>query len=104
MGKKTGKNPTDRGKLGVKRSTLIDGRGVPLAVAVEGANVPDQKLVADTLDEVLTLADSIIVMKDGCIVEQGFAEDIVSRPAEAYTIELMRAAFLSSTGSSRFSP
>jgi hypothetical protein len=33
VGKKTGKNPTDRGKLGVKRSTLIDGRGVPLAVA-----------------------------------------------------------------------
>ena len=52
MGKKTGKNPTDRGKLGVKRSTLIDGRGVPLAVAVEGANVPDQKLVAETLDSI----------------------------------------------------
>jgi putative transposase len=47
---KNGKKPTDRGKLGVKRSTLIDGRGVPLAVAVEGANVPDQKLVAATLD------------------------------------------------------
>ncbi len=52
MGKKTGKNPTDRGKLGVKRSTLIDGRGVPLGVAVEGANVPDQKLVAATLDAI----------------------------------------------------
>jgi putative transposase len=50
VGKKTGKNPTDRGKLGVKRSTLVDGRGVPLAIAVEGANVPDQKLVAETLD------------------------------------------------------
>jgi len=52
VGKKTGKNPTDRGKLGVKRSTLIDGRGIPLAVAVEGANVPDQKLVAATLDAI----------------------------------------------------
>ena len=52
MGKKTGRNPTDRGKLGVKRSTLIDGRGVPLAVAVEGANVPDQTLVAATLDAI----------------------------------------------------
>jgi putative transposase len=50
VGKKTGKNPTDRGKLGVKRSTLIDGRGVPLAVAVDGANVPDQKLLGATLD------------------------------------------------------
>jgi putative transposase len=36
----------------VKRSTLVDGRGVPLAVAVEGANVPDQKLVAETLDAI----------------------------------------------------
>jgi putative transposase len=49
-GKKTGKNPTDRGKLGVKRSLLTDGRGVPLGVAVGGANVHDQKLFHATLD------------------------------------------------------
>ena len=36
----------------MKRSTLIDGRGVPLAVAVEGANVPDQKLLSETLDAI----------------------------------------------------
>lgn len=48
-GKKTGKNPTDRGKLGVKRSVLTDGRGVPLAVAIAGANAHDQILAADTL-------------------------------------------------------
>ena len=29
---------------------LIDGRGVPLAAAVDGANVHDQKLLAATLD------------------------------------------------------
>ena len=52
MGKTTENNPTDRGKLGVKRSTLIDARGVPLAVAVGGANVPDQKLAAETLDAI----------------------------------------------------
>jgi len=51
-GKKTGKNPTDRGKLGVKRSVLIDGRGVPIGVAVDGANVHDQKLVKETLDNI----------------------------------------------------
>jgi putative transposase len=50
VGKKTGKNPTDRGKIGVKRSVLIDGRGVPLAAAVDGANVHDQKLLKATLD------------------------------------------------------
>jgi putative transposase len=52
VGKKTGKNPTDRGKLGVKRSVLIDGNGVPLAAAVAGANVHDQKLVEETLDTI----------------------------------------------------
>jgi transposase len=31
---------------------LIDGRGVPTAVAVAGANVHDQTLVAETLDAV----------------------------------------------------
>jgi putative transposase len=49
-GKKTGKNPTDRGKLGVKRSVLTDGRGVPLGVAVAGANAHDQRLFRATLD------------------------------------------------------
>jgi putative transposase len=52
VGKKTGKNPTDRAKLGVKRSVLVDGQGVPLAAAVDGANVHDQKLLAETLDAI----------------------------------------------------
>jgi putative transposase len=52
VGKKTGKNPTDRGKLGVKRSVLTDARGVPLGIAIAGANTHDQKLVAATLDSI----------------------------------------------------
>ena len=36
-GKKTGKNPTDRGKLGVKRSVVTDARGVPIGIAIAGA-------------------------------------------------------------------
>jgi putative transposase len=39
----TGRNPTDRGKQGSKRHVLFDGRGVPLALAVSGANRHDQK-------------------------------------------------------------
>ncbi len=46
----TGKNPTDRAKMGTKRSILTDGRGIPLAVAVEGANRHDSKLLVATLD------------------------------------------------------
>jgi putative transposase len=48
-GESTGRNPTDRGKQGVKRSILTDGRGVPLAAAVEGANRHDMKLIGATL-------------------------------------------------------
>jgi putative transposase len=49
----TGPNPTDRGKLGVKRSLLTDGAGIPLAVAVDGANRHDMKLVVATLDGIV---------------------------------------------------
>ena len=51
-GKKTGKNPTDRGKKGVKRSVLTEGGGVPIAVAVAGANKNDFKLVKETIQSV----------------------------------------------------
>jgi putative transposase len=49
VGKKTGKNPTDRGKLGVKRSVVTDSRGVPLGIAIAGANAHDVKLLRATL-------------------------------------------------------
>src|SRR5215218_588509 len=45
-----GRNPTDRGKQGVKRSLLVDGKGVPLALVVGPANRNDHLLLADTLD------------------------------------------------------
>lgn len=48
-----GHNPTDRGKYGTKRSTLSEGHGLPLAVVVAGANVPDMKLAAPTLDAIV---------------------------------------------------
>ena len=49
-GAATGPNPTDRGKQGTKRSMLVEGTGLPLAVAVAGANRNDMKLLAVTLD------------------------------------------------------
>ena len=52
-GAATGANPTDRGKRGTKRSQLSDGRGMPLALVVEGANRHDMKLTAATLDGIM---------------------------------------------------
>lgn len=51
-GEKTGKNPTDRGKIGTKRSLLTDGQGIPLGVAVSGANVHDKHLVQETIESI----------------------------------------------------
>jgi putative transposase len=53
VGKKTGANPTDRGKTGVKRSVLTEGHGVPIGLVVAGANRPDMKLLAPTLYSVV---------------------------------------------------
>lgn len=52
--KKTGRNPTNRGKQGVKRSLLTDANGLPLSLVVATANTHDIKLVADTLDALQT--------------------------------------------------
>lgn len=50
---KTGPNPTDRGKQGVKRSLLTEGNGIPLALAIDGANRHDMKLVEETLKAIV---------------------------------------------------
>ena len=47
-----GKNPTDRGKLGAKRSVLTEGGGVPIGLAVEGANRNDFKMVRETIESI----------------------------------------------------
>jgi putative transposase len=52
-GKKTGKNPTDRGKKGTKKSLVTDADGGPLGVVIAGANVVEQKLLADTIEAIV---------------------------------------------------
>lgn len=53
MEKKCGPNPTDRAKSGVKRSVLTEGHGVPIGLAVEGANRQDMKMVRDTIESIV---------------------------------------------------
>jgi putative transposase len=52
-GEKTGKNPTDRAKSGVKRSVLTEGHGIPIGLMVEGANCHDKRLVEGTLQSIV---------------------------------------------------
>ncbi|MGB8061873.1 MAG: IS5 family transposase [Candidatus Sulfotelmatobacter sp.] len=51
-GQQTGPNPTDRAKLGSKRHLICDGRGVPLAIQLTGANRNDSQ-------QALALVDAI---------------------------------------------
>jgi putative transposase len=48
-GELTGKNPTDRGKLGSKWHALVDGRGAPLSVTISAANMHDKWGAVPTL-------------------------------------------------------
>jgi putative transposase len=52
-GEKTGKNPTDRGKLGSKRHILVDARGAPLSIVVSGAEVHDKTCALEILDHLI---------------------------------------------------
>ena len=57
-GDQTGPNPTDRAKRGSKRHLICDGRGVPLAVSLTGANRNDSQ-------EALALVDAIPPLHGG---------------------------------------
>jgi putative transposase len=41
-GENTGKNPTDRGKLGAKINLMVDERGAPVSIVLTGANRHDK--------------------------------------------------------------
>jgi len=49
--------------------------------------------ISHDLKVVRALANDIIVMRSGRVVEKGSAKDIIERPTEAYTKALMAAAF-----------
>jgi putative transposase len=52
-GEKTGRNPTDRGKPGTKQSVLVEADGGPRGAVIAGANVPDFKLLGETIEAVV---------------------------------------------------
>jgi transposase len=66
-GQVAGRSPVDRGKLGYKRSLLVEGRGIPLGRVLAPASRHDSPLLAptlDKLDEIGPLPDGITVHLD----------------------------------------
>jgi putative transposase len=90
-GEATGRNPTDRGKQGTKRSLLVEGQGVPLAIEVGSANCHDVKLLAATLDGVVVErpAASQEASQHFC-VDKGYAGEPAQQvgPARGYIVHV----------------
>ncbi len=56
-GEKAGRNPVDRGKQGIKRSTLVDAKGIPIGTVAAPANRHDSPLLDKTLDTLEVLGE-----------------------------------------------
>lgn len=54
-GEMAGRSPVDRGKQGIKRSTVVDANGIPLGVITAPANRHDAPLLDATLDTLARL-------------------------------------------------
>jgi putative transposase len=73
-----GKNPTDRGKIGTKRSVLTEGGGVPIGLAVEGANRNDFKMVTATLESIpIERPEPRVEKPQGMCLDKGYDYDEV---------------------------
>lgn len=76
-GEGTGKNPTDRGKLGTKLSIIVDGNGVPLSLVIKGANVHDVNFVKENIEERLICDESDKIFQNYLCGDKGYdSEDL----------------------------
>lgn len=88
-GQSTGKNPTDRAKRGVKRSLLVEARGVPLAIEVGPANRHEVKMLAETLDGVVVARRvPSEEEKQNLCLDKGYAGEPVQQEVEARGYEV----------------
>jgi putative transposase len=84
-GKKTGKNPTDRAKKGVKRSLLVEANGLPVGLAVDGANRPDMKMVEATLESIpVERPQPSAEDKQNLCLDKGYAYDEVRETVQEF--------------------
>ena len=81
-GQCAGRSPVDRGKLGMKRSLLVDGSGIPLGRVLAPANRHDSPLLAPTLDKldgIGPLPERITVHLDAGYDSQKTRDELESR-------------------------
>jgi transposase len=85
VGKKTGPNPTDRAKDGTKRSLLTEAAGIPLGLAVDGANRNDFKMFAETIESIPVARPKPTASKpQGMCLDKGYDYDEVRELGAAF--------------------
>jgi len=84
-GEKTGPNPTDRAKLGTKRSILVEGRGVPLGLAVDGANRNDFKMARETIESIPIERPAPSEQQQNMCLDKGYDYDEVRQLVEEFS-------------------
>ena len=90
-GGKSGPSPTDRGKRGSKRSLLTDGRGVPLGLAMDGANRPDYQLADATIQSIpIPRPEPTPEVPQHLLLDNGYDYDAVHAVAfeQGYTLHI----------------
>ncbi len=80
-GEGTGKSPVDRGKLGWKWSVASDGAGIPIGVAINGANRNDLVLLDPTIDAIE--ATGLLVDIGTLSLDRGYDYPVVRARLEA---------------------
>jgi putative transposase len=81
-----GQNPTDRGTLGTTRRVLTDGHGLPLGIAVEGANRHEMKWVDATVEAlIIKRPEPTVTHPQQLCLDQGYDDDAVRETLEAWS-------------------
>lgn len=99
-GEKAGRSPVDRGKQGIKRSTVVDANGIPLGAISAPANRHDSPLLNETLDTlemVGMLPEQTIVHLDRGYDSQTTREKLKARGLEPMISEKGKPAPLVAT-------
>jgi len=71
-------------KKGTKRSLLTEGKGIPLSVAVDGANRHDKKLVKGTLDAIIVERPSPDDVEQNMCMDKGYDFPDIKELVEEY--------------------
>ena len=73
-GEKAGRSPVDRGKRGIKRSVVVDGKGIPLGSVTAPANRHDSPLLAPTLGAARALG--VVAQGASVHLDRGYDSDL----------------------------